>query len=83
MKDKIGRTCNMHVREEKLDTKFWLEKSEGNRLHGRPSYKAKDKFKMKFKGIRWENVAQNWDKWQVLVYGNELSGSIKSREFPG
>jgi hypothetical protein len=32
-------------------------------------------------GMEWIDLAQDRDRWQVTVNGNELSGSIKCEEF--
>jgi hypothetical protein len=54
---------------------------EGGIPFGRPGHRWEDNIKMDLQemGCGGFQVAQNRDGWQVLV--NELSGSIKCREF--
>jgi len=58
-------------------------KPEGKRPLGRPRHRWEDNIKMDLREVGggcgdWMELAQDRDRWQ---YGNELSGSIKCREF--
>jgi len=52
--------------------KILVGKPEGKRLLGRPKRRREDNIRMDFRDIEWEgmdwmNLAQDTDKWQVLV----------------
>ena len=62
-------------------------KPEGKRPLGRPRCKWVDNIRMDLQevgcgGMDWIELAQDRDKWRVLVVcGNDPSGSIKCEEF--
>ena len=65
-------------------------KPEGKRLLGRPRRRWEDNIKMDLQEVGggrgdWMELAQDRDKWRVLVgtcgYGEELSGSINAGNF--
>ena len=61
-------------------------KREGRRLLGRPRCRWVDNIRMDLQEVGcgymdWIGLAQDRDRWQMLVSGNELSGSVKCGEF--
>ena len=63
-----------------------LGKLEGRRLLGRPRCRWVDNIRMDLQEVGcgymdWIGLAQDRDRWQMLVSGNELSGSVKCGEF--
>jgi len=60
-------------------------KREGKSPLGRPRHRWEDNIKMDLWEVGgcgdWIELAQDRDRWRALVNSDELSGSIKCREF--
>jgi hypothetical protein len=69
--NEVGGTCGMHGRGEKL-YKVLVGKPEGKRPVGRPTRRWEDGIRIDLKGfgwwvVEWIYLAQNRDRWRVLV----------------
>jgi len=67
----MGGTCREHVGDE-MCKKLCLEPREGKRQFGRLRRRWHDGKmyvrEIDFGGVGWIHLAQDWDRWRVLVY---------------
>ena len=74
------------VKEGRGVHKVLVGKPEGKRPLGKPRRRWEDNIKMDLREVvrgcgDCMGLAEDRDRWRALVYGNELSGSIKFGEF--